>query len=214
MHALARRERPGTFDDLLDAPFQHAGVARDTAREGAIFDSGIGDDRQDLIDPRSAEQHVHADLGRSPCRGDLAVAVERHDFQIRGRAALLDGHVESLQLVDRQADVLEADMADAKGERGLKLFRRVLDRAVVAREHEDETKTHHDYPFEFVWPWSARRRAAGHKQARFADWRDRQSPGLRCRTRCRGRDWCGRTGGRALCSRPLRGRDTSPGIRP
>ena len=39
MHALARRERPGTLDDLLDAPFQHAGVARDTAREGAIFDT-------------------------------------------------------------------------------------------------------------------------------------------------------------------------------
>lgn len=58
MRPVACRDRSGTVDEVGNAPFQYAWVARDTTREGAILDVCAGDHRQDVIDVRAAQQNA------------------------------------------------------------------------------------------------------------------------------------------------------------
>ena len=44
--------------------------------KGQVLDICAGEDRQDLVDTRAAEQDVNADFGRRLRRSDLAFAVE------------------------------------------------------------------------------------------------------------------------------------------
>src|SRR3954452_1937833 len=144
MHAFAAGEERRAGDDLLDRPLENARMTDYPSGKRAILDGRPGEHRQNVVNAPATEQDVDADLHGSPSRRDLALAVEGDDLEVGRRAPRLDGQVQGLELGERQADVLEPDMPDSEVEGRPELLLRIVDRAVVARQHEDEAESHHD----------------------------------------------------------------------
>ena len=91
----------------------------------------------------ATQKIVDAELDRRLDRADLAVAVERYHFEIGAGAARADLAGKAGKRVERQADILEADMADPGPKRRFGVDSGVGHGAVVACQHEDEVELGH-----------------------------------------------------------------------
>lgn len=61
----------------------------------------------------AAQQVIDAKIERCRYRAQFALAVERNDLDVRAGSGILDPPGNAGQFIERQADVLESDMADS-----------------------------------------------------------------------------------------------------
>ena len=92
-------------------------MADDVAGEGRVIQARRFGDRRDLGGAHAAQQPVDAEIGRRAGGAKLGLAVQRNDLEKNPRAARPDRAGQLLQLRIGQADVLEADVADAERQR-------------------------------------------------------------------------------------------------
>ena len=95
----------------------------------------------------AAHQPIDAEGAAERDRTQLVVARRRHDFHPRRRARVANGGDKPPQHRGVGADVLKADMFQGERPRDLDEIECVLDRRVVARQHEDEV---HQTPPAFI----------------------------------------------------------------
>ena len=105
---------------------------RQIARRAAL------EDPQRLLDMHAAHQQIDAEVAAKRDRAQFGLARRRHDFHPRGCPGGANGGGQATEHRRLGADVLEADMAQPQFARDLDQVERVLDRRVVARQHEDE----------------------------------------------------------------------------
>ena len=83
-------------------------------RERKVRGGAACEYRRDRVDLRSAEQPVHAELAADLGRAQTICRFRRNDLQVGCRTGCSDGVSHPAQFVPRQADILEADVANAE----------------------------------------------------------------------------------------------------
>src|SRR6185437_11023582 len=144
----------GVGHDLLDRAAQETRVSDDLADVREELDPGAGDDLLDRLDQRAADQVVRLDLGGHAGGVQGVLVGLRDDLEIADVPVGTDLVHEPRELLARKPHVLAADVAHARvGDGGIDLTR-ILERDVVAGQHEDELD-HRSSPKELSDNWYA-----------------------------------------------------------
>ena len=143
MHPVKGAEPPGALQDVAGAALQPARMAGNAARERVVANTAAPQDGQHEVGPGAAEQEIHAQFGSGARRGGFAGHIEADDLQIECPAAIADRRGQTMQIGERQAQILEADMAQAACETLRQPVHCIGNGAIRPRQHEDELRTGH-----------------------------------------------------------------------
>src|SRR6266702_488378 len=136
--AAERVGAPTILGDPSAVASQPGRMAFRPSDKGTAANRGTGDRSLHRGNVGAAEQAVDADLARSLCRASGVGGRQADDFEITRRTGRLDASVEAIENIRTDADILEADMADAEIGYLIENLEAILDRQIVASQHEDE----------------------------------------------------------------------------
>jgi hypothetical protein len=113
------------------------------ARKRKVRSLAACENFDDRIDLSSTKQSIDAKLAANLGRAQAVARRRRNDFQVHPRAGGTDGVTNPGQHIPRYPDILESQVANPKRPDHLQKLKRILDCAVVARQHEYKI---HDIP--------------------------------------------------------------------
>src|SRR5688572_148069 len=104
-------KRDGALDNLGLRSFKHARMPDDATRKRIVANGRPFQQRQHVLGMSTTQKIIDAEFDRRLDRADLAVAVERYHFEIGAGAARADLTGKAGKRIERQADILETDVA-------------------------------------------------------------------------------------------------------